>query len=179
MKRYISLFIMVIICFLLQTTIFKHFKLANVSPNFLVVLTAAAGIMFGRRVGMFTGFLSGFLIDFMYCDVIGINILIFVLIAYLNGTANRIYYKDDLSMPLFFIGISDLIYGVLYFFFYFLLKGRLNFLFYLQCVILPGLIYTLLVSIIIYKFMHWLDEKLYPPVEIPLEQGSKGGYENI
>ena len=179
MKRYISLFIMVIICFLLQTTIFQHFKLANVSPNLLVALTAASGIMFGRKAGMFTGFMSGILIDFIYCSIIGVNILIFVLIAYLNGTANRIYYKDDLSMPLFFIGISDLIYGILYFLFYFLLKGRLHFLFYLQSIILPGLIYTLLVSIVVYKFMHWLDEKMYPPVEIPLDQSTKGGYENI
>lgn len=52
MKRYISMFLLIIICFLLQTTLFQKVKLANVSPDLLVVLVSAAGVMYGRGLGM-------------------------------------------------------------------------------------------------------------------------------
>ena len=66
MKRYISMFLLIIICFLLQTTLFQKLKLANVSPNLLIVLVSSAGVMYGRGAGIYSGILSGILCDFLY-----------------------------------------------------------------------------------------------------------------
>ena len=48
MKNYISMFIMIIVGFVLQTTIFRSLQIADVSPNILVILTAIAGTMYGQ-----------------------------------------------------------------------------------------------------------------------------------
>lgn len=173
MKRYLSMFLLIIVCFLLQTGIFPHLQLLYIMPNLLVVLTAASGFMYGRKFGMFTGFLCGMLSDCIYGDVIGINILIFVLIGYVNGMANKLYFKDDLSIPITAIALSDLMYGVLYFICFFLLRGRFSILRYFAGVMVPEAIYTVVTGIIIYKFMSWLEEKLYPPEEVPLKQENK------
>ena len=77
MKRYISMFLLIIISFLLQTTLFQKIKLANVSPDLLVVLVSAAGVMYGKGLGMYSGVLSGILCDFIYSDIIGLYILIY------------------------------------------------------------------------------------------------------
>ena len=55
MKNYISMFIMIIVGFVLQTTIFRSLQIADVSPNILVILTAIAGTMYGQYNGLFTG----------------------------------------------------------------------------------------------------------------------------
>ena len=55
MKNYISMFIMIIVGFVLQTTIFRSLQIADVSPNILVILTAIAGI---------TDCLQGWYVDF-------------------------------------------------------------------------------------------------------------------
>lgn len=169
MRRYISIFILVVLCFLLQTTLFDRLELSNIKPNLLVIITAASGFMYGRKYGLFSGFLSGALIDLQYNEVVGICIFIFVLIGYVNGLANKLYFKDDLSIPLFAIAVSDLAYGMLYYVCYFLLRGRLEVLQYMAGIMVPEVIYTTLMGILLYKFIHWLDSKLYPPEEVPLK----------
>ena len=92
-KRYLSIFFMIVFCFLMQTTVLSHFKLTNIIPNLLVIMTSASGFMFGRRYGMFAGVICGGLMDLIYGDVIGVCIFIFVLIGFLNGLANKYYFK--------------------------------------------------------------------------------------
>lgn len=87
--------------------------------------------------------------------------------------ANKLYFKDDLSIPLLAIALSDIGYGALYYVCYFLLRGRLNFLPYLVDIIIPEMIYTIFIGVIFYKFIHWLDEKMYPEEEVPLKRGDK------
>ncbi len=176
MKRYISLFLTVIICFLLQTAVFQNFKLANVVPNFMVIVIASSGFMYGRKFGMYTGILSGVLMDFMYGDIIGVHILIYVLVGYMNGKGNKLYFKDDLSIPMLSLAVSDLIYNVLYYAFSFLLRGRLNIFSYLRNLILPEIIYTVVMGLIIYKLMHRIEDKMYPPVEVPLTDNGADKY---
>ena len=80
-KRYLSIFFMIVFCFLMQTTVLSHFKLTNIIPNLLVIMTSASGFMFGRRYGMFAGVICGGLMDLIYGDVVGVCIFIFVLIV--------------------------------------------------------------------------------------------------
>ena len=168
-KRYISILLMIIVGFILQTTIFDYLELAGVKPNIMIVITAASGFMFGRRYGMFAGGICGELKDLLFSDIIGMSILLYVFIGFLNGLANKLYFKDDLAIPLTAIGISDVLYGVVFYILSFMLRGRLGIIAYLRQVILPETIYTVIIGIFIYKFIHWLDSKLYPPVEVPLE----------
>ena len=172
MKRYISFLLMVILGFLIQTTIFSHIQIINVMPNLLVILTAASGFMFGRKYGLYTGFVCGFFIDCMYNEVIGINIFIYVVVGYINGIANKLYFEDDLSVPLASIAVSDLLYGILHYICKFMLRGRSHLFSYIVSVMIPEAIYTIIFGVFIYKFIHWLDGKLYPPEEIPLDRES-------
>ncbi len=169
MKRYISMFLLLIVCFLLQTTLFQYLKIASVVPNLILVVTAISGLMYGRRLGMFTGVLCGLLVDLLYVSVIGLNILFYMIIGYANGSANKLYFKEDYMIPLAAIAASDLIYGLLYYVCNFLLRGRLHIFFYFRSVMIPEMIYTLLVGSVIYLFVKWLDRWIDPSIEVPLK----------
>lgn len=170
MKRYLTMFLLIIVCLVLQTTIFTHLKLTNVMPNLLVILTAASGFMAGRKLGMFSGFLCGGLLDILYGDVIGVCIFIFVLVGYINGMANKLYFKEDLTIPLLSIAASDLMYGLLYYICHYLLRGRFDILSYIGKIIMPEMIYTVIVGVFLYKLLLFIEEKLYPEEDVPLEK---------
>lgn len=157
MKRYSIMIIVIILCFLLQSTFFQALALADVVPNLLLIITVASGYLRGRKEGIIIGLLCGFIIDFMYGDVIGVCALIYMLIGYLNGIVNMLFFRDVLTIPIILIGISDLVYSFLYYVFEFLLRGRLNLFFYFRRIMIPELVYTVLVSIILYRLLHNLN----------------------
>ena len=71
MKRFITLTILIILSFLLQTTILSFHNASGFSPNLLMIITMSFGIMRGRREGMLVGFASGFLMDVFYNSLMG------------------------------------------------------------------------------------------------------------
>lgn len=158
--RYLIIFLIIIICFLLQTTFFQTFALAGVSPNLLIIIVVSIAYMGGKNQGIIIGLICGLLYDFIYSDVIGLYSLIYMFIGYINGFLNKIYYSDDFTMPIFIIGISDFIYGISVYIFEFLLRGKLNILFYIRRIILPETVYTLLISVILYKILHSINSKI-------------------
>ncbi len=160
MKQFIMSVIVIIVCFLLQSTVFQALSIAGVVPNLLLIVTVAAGYMHGRINGIYVGLACGLLVDICYGDIIGLFGLMYMCIGYINGYAHKIYFRDDYTMPIILVSISDLLYGFFYYVFLFLLRNRLNFFFYLKRIILPELIYTVVVSIVLYKILHILNVKL-------------------
>ena len=146
MKRYVSMFLLLIVCFLLQTTLFQYLKIANVQPNMILVVTALSGLLYGRKMGIFIGVICGLLLDLLYGSVVGISVLLYLIIGYGNGSANKIYLKEDNLIPMASIVVSDLIYSLLYYVCNFLLRGRLHFISYFMDIMMPEMIYTVLIG---------------------------------
>ena len=63
MRRKISVILIVVICFLLQSTLFSALSFASISPNLLIVVVSSFGFMRGRKEGLFIGFFCGLLLD--------------------------------------------------------------------------------------------------------------------
>lgn len=160
MKRILLMTIIIIVSFLLQSTVFRVIALANVVPNLLLIITAIIGYMRGRKEGLIVGFVCGLLIDMFYGNLIGFYALIFMFIGYLNGICNKIYYRDDLTVSIVLVGISDFLYNFFIYVFQFLLRNKLNFFFYFRRIMLPEIVYTVLISVFFYKILHSINKKL-------------------
>lgn len=165
MKRFIVVTLELIICFLLQTTVFHWISLANAVPNLLLILTVSVGLMRGRMSGLTVGFFCGLMIDFCFSNVIGLFAFIYLLIGYLNGYSNKIFEKDDLIIPILLIAVSDLLYFFLYYVFEFLLRGKLDIFYYFVKIGLPELIYTVLISIVLYKLLSIIHTRINRSME--------------
>ncbi len=149
MKRIVGLFL-IIICFLLQSTLFQYIAFAGIVPNLMIMITSIFGIMEGRTDGMLVGFACGLLTDIFYGSVLGVNALIFLLIGYANGIANRGFYPDDIKFPIMFIAASDMVCLVLTYLTGFLFRARFDVGYYFIHLMLPELIYTVIVAILFY-----------------------------
>ena len=149
MKRVVGV-IVIIICFLLQSTLFQFIAFAGIVPNLMIIITSIFGFMEGRTDGMLVGFTCGLLIDVFYGSILGMNALIFLFIGYANGVANRGFYPDDIKFPIIFIAASDTVCLILTYLTGFLLRARFNIGYYIIHLMLPELIYTIAVSIVIY-----------------------------
>lgn len=151
---------MIIIGYLLQTTLFKAITLAGIVPNILLIITSAFGFMRGKNEGMFIGFFSGLLIDIFFGKIIGFYALVYLFIGFVNGFFRRIFYPEDIKLPMILIGLSDLLYCFLCYIFLFMLRGKLHLGYYFVHVMLPEVVYTVLVTLILYKGILYTDEWL-------------------
>lgn len=161
MKRAIIYFLEIIICFVLQSSLYQFVSLARAMPNLIIILIVSNAYMRGRMTGMVIGFFSGLLIDILFGNVIGLYAMLLLLIGYVVGFANKFYSRDDFTLPLIFIGLANFVYQFLYYIFEFLLRGKLDFFYYFRRLILPEIIYTVAAAILMYKLLHtinhWLD----------------------
>ena len=160
MKRKITVTVIIIICFLLQCTLFKALAIASISPNLLIIVTSSFGFMRGKRDGMFIGLCSGLLMDLFYGDVIGFYALIYMYIGYFNGFFRKIFYPEDIKLPMILISASDLFCNLLVYFSMFLFRGRLAFQYYFMHIIAPEWVYTIMVTVFLYFILLMINQKL-------------------
>lgn len=158
--RKISTAFLIIIFFLLQSTVFYNFSLAGITPNLLVILTACFGFMRGEKDGIFIGFFCGLMCDIFFGDILGLYALIYMYIGYLNGKFCGIFYPDDIKLPIALIVVSDITYGLICYILLFLMRGRFDFGYYFTKIILAEALYTILVTIFVYPIVLLINTKL-------------------
>lgn len=163
MRRFIIQLLIILICFLLQTSLFRYLDLADIVPNLLLIPTMSFGMMRGRKEGMLVGFFSGLLLDLFYGSIIGPYALLYMYLGYINGFFHRVYYMEDILLPMLMAGANDLVYNIIVYIFAYLLRNRLDISFYVIHVILPEMVYTMIMTLFIYKPLvrinRWLKQK--------------------
>ncbi len=160
MKRKLITVCIIIACFVLECTVFQRISFASITPNLMIIVTSSFGFMRGKREGMMVGFLSGLLIDIMFSDLIGFYTLIYTVLGYANGFFRKIFYDDDIKLPLILIATSDFLYGNIVCIFMFIMRSRFDYFYYLKSIIFPELIYTILVTLILYQLILQINKKL-------------------
>lgn len=160
MKRCITIGIIIIICFLCQSTVFHFIELAGVVPNLLLIVTMSFGLMRGRREGVLVGFFCGLLVDIFFGTVLGPYAFIYMTLGYVNGFFHRIYYVEDVLLPMITITINDFVYNVIVYVLFFMLRNKLDFLSYFSKIIVPEMVYTIIVTLFFYKLLVKINLRL-------------------
>lgn len=160
MIKKITTFLVIIIAYLLQTTIFQHLQLANVVPNLLLVVVVSYAYLRGRTSGLLIGFLCGMILDMHGGTVVGLYAFILMSIGFVVGFCQKFYFTDSLLLPAILIVSSDFVYSIYYYVTEFLMRGRLHLGFYFLHVILPEMIYTGLIGIVLYRLIVSLEHFL-------------------
>lgn len=159
MKKGITAALLLLIMFLLQTSVFSQLAYGRIVPNLMILLTGTYGLVRGEYSGIFLGFFSGLLIDIFFMDVLGFYALVYMLIGYFAGRLNTYYMHDDFKLPLAVIAGSDLAVLLVNYIFFQLLNGIFDFGGYVLHTILPELVYTLGVSVVLYPLLVVLEYK--------------------
>lgn len=160
MRRKITVFIIIFVCFLLQTTLFQALALASIAPNLLIIIVSSFGFMRGRKEGMYIGFFTGLIFDAFYGTMLGFYSLVFMYIGYCNGMFRKFFFPDDIKLPMLLISGSDIVYNVAVYVLKFIFRGQFHFIFYMRHVIIPELVYTVLIMIFLYPVLLKINQRL-------------------
>ncbi len=160
MLRKIIVTVFIFVCFILQCGVFSNLAFAGIIPNLMIIITSSFGFMRGEEEGLFIGFVCGLLCDVFFGSILGFYALVFMYIGYLNGKFSRIFYPEDIKLPLALIVVSDISYGVICYILMFLLRGRFNFPYYFTRVILPEALYTIVITMFLYPLILIVNQKL-------------------
>ena len=155
MRRKVNVFIIIAICFLLQTTLFQALSFASISPNLLIIVVSSFGFMRGKKEGMYIGFACGLLLDIFGSGILGFYALLYMYIGYINGCFRKMFYPEDLKLPMLLIAGSDLGCNLLILF-----RNRYHFQYYLWNIMLPELVYTMLITIFLYVIILKVNQRL-------------------
>ena len=166
-------FIIIISCFILQTSILPMILSSDITPNLMIIVTASYGFMFGDRKGMCIGLVCGLLSDIYFGPLIGFEAGVYAIIGYFSGKFQKILDVEDLAFPLSLIAVCDFVYGFLTFVFLFAMRNRLFMRAFLMQRMLPEMVYTLLAALPLYPLLRFLYNKyMRKKHHNPLEQGS-------
>ena len=160
MLRKCIVILIVIVGFLLQSSVFSAISMGGIVPNILIIITSSFGFMRGKNEGMVIGFFCGLIMDVFYGDILGFYALVYLVIGYLNGFFRSIFYPEDIKLPMILITASELAYCFLCFIFLFMLRGKFHLGYYFMHIFLPEIAYTILVTLLIYKGILFVNERL-------------------
>lgn len=165
MRRIITLAILIIVNFTLQTTAFSFHNMRGITPNLLLILTMSFGLMRGRKEGLLVGFFSGFLCDCYFSSILGGYMFLYMFVGYTNGLLHKNYMIEDVSLPLVMITIDELFFNISIYVVHFLLQNHLEFGSYLAGIILPETLFTAILTIFMYKIFVFINKQLKDKAE--------------
>ena len=160
MKKILINLILIITAFTIQNCVFPLIPVFSASPNLLLILTFSFGFMGGQRAGMLYGVLAGVLLDLFYSGPFGFYTLFYVYVGYVNGICTKYYYEEYITLPLVLSIFNELAYNLYIYVFRFLIRGRLNVLYYLRELVIPETIFTVVTTLFIYRLLLYINRRL-------------------
>ena len=106
--------------------------------------------MRGRKEGMWIGLFCGVLMDIFFGEIPGFYTLLYLLIGYVNGMFRKVFYPDDIKLPMILILGSDFVLNLAIYLLRFLPRKKIHFGYYLFHIMIPEMVYTLVITIALY-----------------------------
>ena len=142
------------VAFIMQTSIFPLITFLRSSPNLVLIIVFTYGLLYGENIGIIVGIVAGLLFDMYFDETFGVYVLIYSLIGYVNGSLNESFYGDSISLAMLLSIANCFVFNIYIYIIHFLLRGRFNFLYCLFNIMLPNILFTLIITIIVYKFLY-------------------------
>lgn len=151
--------ILLLIMHALSTTLFQSLKIGDISPNFMIMIIVSFALLRGSKEGGIIGLIAGLLNDISFGTVLGPTAIIYGIIGYVCGKFNRNFYRENFIIPFICTLCSSLFYSIT-FMLGFVLRGKVNFIFFLKSIVIPEIIYTITLSLVIYQLAYVINEKI-------------------
>ena len=150
----------------LHLTILDHFRILGCKPDIIFSLVIFFGLFGGPRRGLAAGFTAGLLNDIYSSGRFGSHILIFSLIGFIMGRIAPRFYRESRFAQFTLTAGSYILAASLYYLFMLVASGTSAldmdsmspYLDFFANSIIPGSIYTGLVSAVLFRpLMEWFE----------------------
>jgi len=160
MMRVGCMAVLIIINYVLQSTVFVQLAILGVNPDTAIIFIVSYSILRGDVEGAIFGFFSGLTHDLFGGHFIGLYAMLGMLTGYIVGKPFKDYFKDNYFLPFMVVIAATFAYQMLFFFANFLIWGRIDFWFYFTSIIFPKTIYTASIAIPLYSLMFVINSKI-------------------
>ncbi len=156
MKKILVLFLLSILFFVLDNVIMPFLAIKTIYPSLLLVFCICYSIVNGKWEGLWLGVFSGVLQDAYFINGFGINALVNMIICVIAGFIGENIFKEKSMIPIGSCFVLTFLKGLILFSILYLNKIYTNIsdIFFIS-------IYTMVVSIIMYKKVYKLCAKEY------------------
>lgn len=144
---------------ILQSTVFDVIRIRGISPNFNIIIIVSFALLRGSTEGSIVGFCAGLLTDTVFGTSRGYLAIVGALIGYFSGKFHEDFYSENLVLPFVLTLISTIVYGFASSL-PFLLRGKLNYIYFIRSIIIPETIYTVILSIIVYQLVYVINRAI-------------------
>lgn len=96
--RYWVLAGILLLAFLVQSVLGPFLAIRGISPNIVLVVIVAYGLLFGWQVGLAGGVVGGLLLDLTASTYVGIHVLALGTVGLLVGLAEERVFKDNVLL---------------------------------------------------------------------------------
>ncbi|MFO7731619.1 MAG: rod shape-determining protein MreD [Spirochaetia bacterium] len=101
--------VILIVCALLQNSVFTSLHIAEIRPDFTLLLLVFFAHQLGTMEGKIIGFLAGLVMDMLGMAPLGFHSLIYTVIGHFFGLTRGKMYVDSLTIPVVFAIAATLI----------------------------------------------------------------------
>ncbi len=148
-----NLVLLSLIIFILHSTIFQFLRIYGIMPNISLIFIVVFSSIYPEKEGILLAMFLGLFQDVFLSITLGINLLIYVPIAYVIHTLEVSLFKDNILTPIIFLFASTLFYYLAFFSFMFFLDGSIVFEKFMIIGIKES-IYNIVIGVFIYsKFL--------------------------
>ncbi|OON95935.1 MAG: rod shape-determining protein MreD [Epulopiscium sp. Nele67-Bin005] len=151
--------LMLIITHILQGSIFGFIRISDTSPNFLVMIVVSFALLRGSKEGGCIGLAGGFLYDITFGTRLGPSAIIYGLLGLICGRLHVNFYRENSILPFGCTLLGSLFVNGLVML-GFMIDGETDVMFFITEIIIPELVYTIALTLIVYKLSYFINEKL-------------------
>lgn len=156
--KFKTLFVIIVLNFILQSTLFQGLKINGITANFTLILVILITIFYGLVSGMFTAVFAGLFTDVFLSMAIGLNLFILIIIAILISILGRPLFTGNKFTLVFLTAVSTTIYHLMYFFFMYFLNKGLSFHTVITHIVPYEIVMNSIVCVIAYSLsIRWIE----------------------
>lgn len=158
MKRKLCELALTAFLYALQCTACRAVAIGGITPNLLVILPVLFGYLKGKSEGIYVGLICGIFYDLFTYDIVGLSSIAMMYIGYFSGYFYQKYEETEILIPIGLVAAGSFVYGFLSYVVNFLLQNKLDILYYLKRFVIPEVVYTVIVTILIYRIIVFLNK---------------------
>jgi len=151
---------LVLVNFVLQTTLFPELAVLGVTPDTALVLIVSYAILRREIEGALFGMFVGFVQDAGSGMFIGVFALLGFVTGYVCGKPFKTFFKDNYFLPFAIVVFASLTHQFALYTFTILFTGQIEFWHYARTIILPKTVYTASLSIPLYWLLHFVNVRV-------------------
>ena len=163
------MFLVIVVNLVLQSTLFQYIEILNIKPNSSILIIVCYAILRGDVEGSIFGFVTGLLQDIFFGKFIGLYALFGLLVGFFCGMPFKNFFRENIVLSFFLTAFMTFAYGFAFYVTNFLFRGKLDFYYYFNRIILPEVAYTTFLSVVFYGILYFINQK----VEIIEKQNRK------